>query len=299
MKDNLIRIAVITALNSGPYISFAHAETTDIINPTFTSKKIKIKEKIKKTFTKEYNYNYLLNILADIETNLESNNIEALKGKSEEIANYLNYHKNKNQESDINYKGDKLLELQYGSWLEPKELLLPLELDNNSLTTNFLQNRIFLSNFQENEIDDAKIRYVSYNVKNENFTQDLYNLISSINNVNIKNIRKDVKRVQKDILIDNDDKISLVSKIKDNLILAKYLAENNQFKAAQNSIDVTDKLALKLIEATSNSPEQQAKIKKLRKELNNISKLSDENYISQWEKIPEEVGNWWHSKAEK
>jgi hypothetical protein len=296
MKNNISVIAVIVALSSGLYVNTSRAENTKFSNCKGTCT---IKEKAKKLFTKEYDHNDLLNILADIETDLRSGNITSIKGKSDEILNYLNYHKNEVKKSGADvlrksdYKGDKVLELEYGNWFESKELILPLELENKPLNYNFLHDRIVLSGFTNNQINNAKIRYISYDIENKGGERDLYKLLSSIEEGNINQIRKNVIKVYDDILIDHSDKISLVARIRDNLIVAKYLNDNNQFKAAENSISFTDSLILRLIEATSNSPEQQAKVKNLRKELKNTQKLSDENYISEWEKIPDEVGNWW------
>ena len=90
--------------------------------------------------------------------------------------------------------------------------------------------------------------------------------------------------------------VSLVPKIRDSLVVAKYLIDSNQFKAAKNIVGVTDGMALSLVEATSDSPAEQRRIKELRRELNSISRVSDANYISEWEKIPEGIENFWKKK---
>lgn len=87
-----------------------------------------------------------------------------------------------------------------------------------------------------------------------------------------------------------------MAKIRDSLAVARFLLENNQAKAAQNSIGFTDTLILRLIEMKSDSPIEQKRIENLRKELNNISKVSDDAYISEWEKIPEEIEGWWEKR---
>lgn len=105
--------------------------------------------------------------------------------------------------------------------------------------------KVTLSSFRDNEIDSAKVRYVSYDVGNKNAGIDINQLVFSTKRGEVEQIRKDIKNIYDDILIDQDNKISLVSKIRDNLAVAKYLLENNQPKAAQNTVGATDALILK------------------------------------------------------
>ena len=185
------------------------------------------------------------------------------------------------------------MEIKYGNWVNSKELILPIVIRNNPLAVDLLKNEEALMNFKENEINSAKVKYVSFDVGHKKAGSDLRKLLSSLDEGDSKQIRENVKNVYDDILIDHDSKISLVSKIRTNLVVARYLNDNNQPKAAQDSVGVTDSLMLRLIEVRTDSQAEQQRIKDLRKALNNISKVSDANYLSEWEKVPEEVGNWW------
>ena len=271
-------------------------------NPSIAknSKTSQVKEQVKQLFSKEYNNEDLLYILADIEMNIQNNDMKEVRNKSEDLADYLHYrksqiamHKDKYSDSNVAYNGSKVLEIKYGNWVNSKELILPIVIRNNPLAVDLLKNEEALMNFKENEINSAKVRYVSFDVGHKKAGSDLRELLSSLDEGDSKQIRENVKNVYDDILINHDSKISLVSKIRTNLAVARYLNDNNQPKAAQDSVGVTDSLMLRLIEVRTDSQAEQQRIKDLRKALNNISKVSDANYLSEWEKVPEEVGNWW------
>jgi hypothetical protein len=270
-------------------------------NPSIAknSKTSQVKEQVKQLFSKEYNNEDLLYILADIEMNIQNNDMKEVRNKSEDLADYLHYrksqiamHKDKYSDSNVAYSGSKVLEIKYGNWVNSKELILPIVIRNNPIAVDLLKNEEALMNFKENEINSAKVRYVSFDVGHKKAGSDLRELLSSLDEGDSKQIRENVKNVYDDILIDHDSKISLVSKIRTNLAVARYLNDNNQPKAAQDSVGVTDSLMLRLIEVRTDSQAEQQRIKDLRKALNNISKVSDANYLSEWEKVPEEVGNW-------
>ena len=229
--------------------------------------------------------------------------MDSLRSRSKELTDYLNYrktevvkHDKKYSESDSSYIGERVLEIKYGKRFNTKELVLPLTIRNNPLSADLADNEIVLSSLKDDEISEANIKYISYDTGNRNAGIDLRKLSSSVGRGNIKLIREDISNVYDDILVDHGFRVSIVTKIRDNLAVAKYMLNNNQARAAQASIGPTDSLMLRLIEARSNSPSEQRKIRNLRKELNDVSKVSDASYLSEWEKIPHEIEDWWNKK---
>ena len=302
MQNRILTVGTITALSIGLFSNAAIAKPPrmDAPNPPEVNG---MKEKAKRFFAKDFSNEDLLNILADIENGIQNNDIKEVREKSDDIMDYLNYRKSESKQhngritgSSRDYTGDKVLELEYGNWLNSKEIVLPLVINHRPLSVDLLRNRMALAAFQTNEIDDVKIRYVSYDLTNKKTGSDLHKLLSSLEEGDLSQVRHNIENVYDDILIDHDSKISLVAKIRDSLAVARFLVENNQSKAAQNSIGATDSMMLRLIEMKSDSPAEQQKIETLRRELNNISKVSDDNYISEWEKIPEEIEGWWKKK---
>jgi hypothetical protein len=299
-KNILAAIGVVTVLNAGLYSTSLSAKT---IGKVVESKVSAAESKIKRFLTKDYNAE-LLNTLAEIENDLQNNNIKGVHAKSEVISDELVYfkseakkHEAKNVQLSGEYKGDKVLELKYGSWFNSKKLILPLSPKGTKFTVESLKDRIVLSAyFRENEISDASVRYVTFNTESDKFRIDLQKLLSSVEEENITYIRESIKNIYDDVLVYHSEDVSLVPKIRDSLVVAKYLIDNNQFKAAKNTIGITDSLALKLIEETSNSPIEQEKIKNLRKELNDVTRVADANYLSEWEKVPEGIENFWKNK---
>lgn len=259
-----------------------------------------VKEEIKQIFAKEYSNEDLVNILAKIENDIKNNDIKSAQNKAEDISDYLDYrkmeivkHEDKYSESNSAYSGNKILEIKYGSWINSKEIIVPLVIQHSPLSIDVAKSNIALTSFQDNEISDAEVKYISYDVGNKKAGVDLRNLLSSLKKRDSYQIRKDINNIYGDILIDHSNKISMVLKIRDHLAVAKYLLDNNQAKAAQNAIGNADSLILKLIEIKSNSPFEQRKLKELRRELKNVSRVADASYLSEWEKIPEEIENWW------
>lgn len=297
MKKNILTIGLITALGIGLFSAAANSRAMKTGSGDESTK-----AKIKQILNQDYSNEDLLNILADIENSIQSSDTREVRAKAEEVSNYIAYRKNgimrhKGRYSSNNvYNGDKVLELKYGNWFNSKELVLPLAINHKPLKIELVKNRMALAALQTNEIDSARVRYVSYDIGNKKTGSDLSLLLSSLEEGSASDIRGRIQSVYTDILVDHDGKISLVAKIRDNLALAKFLLENNQAKAAQNSIGFTDSLMLRLIEIKADSPIEQRKIENLRAELNNIAKVSDDNYISEWEKIPEEVEGWWKKK---
>ncbi len=185
------------------------------------------------------------------------------------------------------------MELEYGDSSESKTIFLPLRVENKPLRVDNVKENINIYHFNTNESTDAKIRYVVYNDSNVNVGPDLSKLLVSVKKGNEANIRKDIKNVYKDIFRDSDENVSLVPRIRDNLTLASYLVNNKQSKAAEKTVEWTDSLIVLLVEATSDNSSEQKKVKNLREEVKDLSKLSDEGYISQWEKLDERLKAWW------
>ena len=295
MKKTILVASTIIALTIIPNLLSAKEPPTTSEDEAVINENV-VQEDTKDPFTKNYDHDDLLVILAEIQDDLENGDLEAAQSKSDDILGYLNYHKNISKSSDVdnNYNGREVLELKYGSWYNSQLIILPFHnLDSKRISYDYLKDNIDLSSFHENQITRTKIRYITYDIKNENISKNIYNLLAGLNQGDKSDIKKSIRNIYENLFKDHDNKISLVSKIRDNLTLARYLIANRQFKAAENTVGTIDALTLRLIEATASNPDEQKRIKNLRKELNNITKVSDENYISQWEKIPEEIGEWW------
>jgi len=297
-KNILPFIGLIIAFNSALlFTTSANAAKKAILKE---SSKAPIGEQIKQLFVKDYDTE-LFNSLAQIQADLKNHNMKAVYEQYDEISDALNHyksemekHKEQNVQLSTTYKGDKVLELEYGNWFSSRKIILPLNPGAKPFNVDSLKDRIVLSSyFKKNEINDASVEYVTYNTDSDKFRLDLRQLLSGIEEENADYISKAVKNVYEDAFTSHSSDISLVAKIRDSLVVAKYLIDSNQYKAAKNIVGVTDGLVLKLIEATSDSPVEQEKIRKLHKELNSISKVSDANYISQWEKIPEGIEHIW------
>ncbi len=261
-----------------------------------------IKEEVREVFAKEYNEEDLVNILANIENDIKNNDIEAVKKRSSEVKGYIKFreakvakHRKKYSASNSAYGGNKVLELEYQDANKSQEalLVLPLAIVSSPLAIDISKNKEILSSFRDNEINGARVKYVSYDIGNKKTGVDLKRLLSSVKKGDVVRIRENTKDIYADIFIDHYNKISLVSKIRDNLAVAKYLVGNNQPKAAQNTVSAVDSFVLKLAELNSNSLAEKEKIEELRKELKNVSRVADDSYLSKWEKFPEEIGNWW------
>lgn len=298
MKNAYIRIWVI-----GATIAISLGLFSNALNARNTKSDTDIKKQIKEIFSKEYSGQDLLNILVNIENDILREDMDSLRSRSKEISDYLTYrrtevakHDKKYSNLDSPYKGERVLEIKYGKRFNSKELVLPLTVQSAPLRADLADNEMVFSSFRDNEISEVTIRYVTYDVGNRNTGIDLRKLSSSVGRGNIKLIREDISNVYEDILVDHSSKISLVTKIRDSLAVAKYLLSNNQARAAQSSIGTTDSLMLRLIEARYNSPSEQRKIRNLRKDLDDVSKVSDASYLSEWEKIPHEIEDWWNKK---
>jgi len=300
MKKLLLVVGIIAILVTTS--NSLNAENLDSVkNNDVVVKESIAREDIKEPFTKNYDHDDLLLILAEIQDDLENKDLEAAKSKSDDILGYLNYHKNIANNNDNtannNYSGREVLELKYGNWYNPKLVVLPFRnLDNKRISYDSLKENIDLSNFRVNQINRAKIKYVTYDLKNETISKDIYNLLASLGQGDESDITKNIENIYENLFRDQDSKISLVSEVRDNLTLARHLIANRQFKAADNTVGTIDSLTLRLIELTAGNQNEQKRIKNLRKELNNIAKISDENYISQWKAVPEEIGDEKNSK---
>jgi len=311
IKEKILTlIGVITLLNFGLFsTAFAAKNSKRILtlnSPVAISPldKVRVVEvPVQNVLVKDYG-NELLYSLAAIENDLQNNNIKAVHAKYDEILDYLIYyraealkHKEQNVQLANNYKGERVLEFKYGNWLSPKKLLLPLNPRGKALSFNSLRERITLSAyFKKDEIDSVNVAYVSYNTESEVFRLDMHRLLAAIEESNISYIRECIEKIYDDVLVRHEEKVSLVPKIRDNLIMVKYLADNNQFIAAKNVIDATDILVYDLIDGTSNSPIEQQKIKDLYKQLDDVARVTDWNYLLEWERIPEGVENFWKNK---
>ena len=244
-----------------------------------------------------YSRNNLLNILSGIQNDLENRDIKAIKAKANDISNLLKARQDYNNlAASQTGQIEKLLELESGDSNDSKIVFIPLKVENKPLRVDNVKENINIYHFSTNEITNAKVRYVVYDDSDTNFEPDLNKLLASVKKGNESSIRKDLKNVYKDIFRDSDQNISLVPRIRDNLTLAKYLVNNKQAKAAEKTIEWTDSLILLLVEATSDNSSEQKKIKNLREELKDLSKLSDDDYMSEWEKLDERMKKLWKKK---
>jgi hypothetical protein len=248
-------------------------------------------------FSTNYSRNSLLNILSGIQNELENRDTKAIQAKANDISNFLKSRKNSNNlNANSTSKIEKLLELESGDSNDSKIVFIPLKVENKPLRVDNVKENINIYHFSTNEITNAKVRDVVYDDSDTNFEPDLNKLLASVKKGNESSIRKDLKNVYKDIFRDSDQNISLVPRIRDNLTLAKYLVNNKQAKAAEKTIEWTDSLILLLVEATSDNSSEQKKIKNLREELKDLSKLSDDDYMSEWEKLDERLKKLWKKK---
>ena len=281
-KNTIFSVALVAALTLANYAN-AKGQAND-----------QEKSGNKELFSNNYNRNNLLNILSGVQNDLENRDVKAIQGKADDISNFLKSRKNNNnlaakQTSQV----EKLLELEYGDASDSRTVFIPLKVENKPLKVENVKENLNIYHFDTNEITDAKIRYVVYDDSSKNVGSDLNKLLANVKKGNESNIRREVKNVYKDIFKDSDENISLVPRIRDNLTLAKYLVNNKQAKAAEKNIEWTDSLIILLVEATSDNSSEQKKIKSLREELKDSSKLSDEEYTSKWEKLDERLKLWW------
>lgn len=241
-----------------------------------------------------YSRNNLLNILSGIQNDLENRDIKAIKAKANDISNLLKARQDYNNlAASQTGQIEKLLELESGDSNDSKIVFVPLKVENKPLRFDTVKENLNIYHFNTNEINNAKVRYVIFDDSNSNVETDLNKLLANVKKGNENSIRRDVKNVYKDIFRDSDQNTSLVPRIRDNITLARYLVNNKQAKAAEKSVEWTDSLILVLVEATSDNSSEQKKIKNLREELKDLSKLSDEDYISEWEKLDERLKKWW------
>lgn len=273
------------------------------LNARNSSKSENIKKQMREVFTKEYTGEDLLNILANIESDIRKEDNESLHKRAKEVSDYLDYrkteivkHEKKYANDESFYSGSRVLEIEHGKRFNAKKTILPLTIQNNPLTATLEKNDMSISSFGDNEINEVTVRYVSYDSGNNEAGINLRRLLSNVEKGNVTMIRENIGNIYENILVDHDNKISLVAKIRDNLAVAKFLLANNQAKAAQKSIGATDSLMLRLIEARADSPSEQQRIRNLRKDLENVSKVSDASYLSEWEKMPQEIEGWWNKK---
>lgn len=306
MKNNLSAIGIFLATLTAMLFSSSLIAKTINRNSSASSKIEVVQEKITEIFSKDYNAD-LLNNLMQIESALKNDNMTEVQERAKDVASALTYfcdeakkHQDEKVHLNDTYKGDKVLYVKYGSWFNSKEMLLPLTSSlskDKGLKESLTQNNLVLTPyFHQNEISSAKIKYVSFNTDSEKFRKDLSDLLASIEENDKTSIRENIKDIYDDMIIEHSEEVSLLNKIRDNLVIANFLNESNQYKATEGVIGITDSLTLKLIEATSNSPAQQEKIKELRRDIRNTAKISDEDYISQWEKIPDEIENMFKTK---
>jgi hypothetical protein len=255
----------------------------------------------KELLTSDYNRNNLLSILAGIQNDLENKDLKTAQSKSSSVSAYLKDRRNnKGKISKQDNKVEKLLELEYGTLTDSKAVIVPLGTHDKVLKPLSIKEKIDIYHFSANQINNAKIRYVTYYDKDdEGVNKDLDNFLSAVTAGDEAKIRKELKNIYKDIFKDSDDKITTIAKIRDNLTLARYLASNGQPKAAEENVKWTDSLILKLIELTSNNPTEQQAVKKLKEELKDVSKLSDEKYLSEWEKLDIRMQEWWKKNIKK
>lgn len=254
--------------------------------------------KIKKVFSRDYNDGVLLNILTDIQNNINQGDVHLMHNRAEDLEDYIDkrdsrLHNKKHSESQVSYSGARILQIDYGRLFNSKRLILSLNVKSNPLAIDLGKNKSIISSFKDNEINEAKIKYVSFDTKNKKANASLRSLVSNLKKEDIDMIEEDISDIYDNILIDHKDSVSLVSQIRDNLALAKYLINEKQVKAAEKTVENTEILMILLIEAKSDLPAEQQRVRALRKELKNVSRAVDSKYLSEWEKFPAEIKDWW------
>lgn len=294
MKKNiLIILTLIVALIA--FANLAKAQTTKSYPAGNDSNSSPQKE----LFTADSNRNKLLGILTDVQNDLENKDIPAVQARSNDISSYLKDRRNNSGKiAKQDEKVEKLLELEYGGFGESRSVIISLVNQDKVLKVSSLKDRIDLYHFSANQVNKAKIRYVTYHDKDDKkVNNDLNNFLTAVTAGDELKIRKEIKNIYDNIFKDSDNKITSISKIRDNLTLARYLASNGQPRAAEDNIKWTDSLILKLIELTSTNPAEQKTVKRLKEELKDVSKLSDEKYISEWEKLDMRMQEWWRKNT--
>jgi hypothetical protein len=300
MKKYILAAFLLLALGFGLFSNLLYAAKAS------KSNKIEniVRDKVERVIVKEYSNEDLLIILANIEEDVQNNDSKKVQEEAYKLQDYLEYHKSKIKKhqakylgSEVSYVGAEVLEIKYGTWLNSAKIILPLTANSDSfLNDKLLEEKFILSSFEDGEINSARARYISYDLGNEDVSSNLNNLLQAVERGDIKQAKKYIRSIYGDALVNQENKVSLVSKIRDNLVVAKYLLDHNQSRAAKASLSFIDSSALQLIEFKSNSPVEQQTIKELRRELDNVSKVADAEYISKWEKIPAEIEEWWQVK---
>jgi len=297
-RDVLAMIVAIVVLNLGLFALDVKASTT-VTPPAYVTTVVQIQRPVITDANRE-----LLGSLAAIENDLQNNNLKKVRAKYDEIQDYLIYyrseaqiHKEQNVKLDDRYRGERVLEFKYGYWFNSKKLILPIAPRGKAFSAVSLKDKIVLSTyFKKNEINMASVEYVSFDTESESFRLDLHRLLAAIEESNISSIRESIRNIYDDMLVKHTENISLLPRIRDSLVIIRYLIDNNQFRAGEAVIEATDFLILQLIRETSNSPIERKKIKNLYKQLYDFEKVTDENYLMEWEKIPDGIENFWKNK---
>ncbi len=296
MKKFITISGLVAALVLGLFSYSANAKTSRKNLQIAPSEKVSDESQLEKAFTQDYDGTDVLQVLAEIKNYVENNNMEEAQAKVENLSKFLESKRFTNGfDKARTYQGDKVLEIEYGSWLNSRSLILPVTLEKTQpFRVSFFDNKVDLSRFGKNQINNAKLRYVAYDY-NRQTKDDFGQLFTSLRESDKSKVIKNVEKIYNDFLIDYNNKVSLVKRVRENLIISKYLLENNQFKAAENSVRTANELGLRLIEFKSDSKAEQKRIKELLREMKNVSRVADENYISKWEQIPQEIEDWWAS----
>lgn len=297
MKKNILIIISLVAISSTCFNGLSVAQDSGIKSSISSSKPTpeEVQTTEYKYMVKDYDKE-LLNSLVAVENDLQNDNIKGTKDESDDILGFLTYYKKEAQRSkDIseslnpNYKSYRVLELKYGTIPNDKVILVPVD-DKSGLNADSLKGRsMLLYYFKNNKINSATIRYITCNVGSEQLRLDLRKLLSGIEESNVDYIHESMKDIYNDVLIYHDNKIPIITKILDNLVVIKYLIDNDQKDAARNAIVNVNSQMSKLIDTNSSYPERQQKIRDLQKSFSDVSKVSDANYIAEWQKVADDI----------
>jgi hypothetical protein len=248
----------------------------------------------------------ILSIIAAIQRDShDEDNINKIREKAYKLRQYLAWyyanfkltqHQDKYLESEVAYQGIKVLEIKYGGLLYSGLVTLPLSGSANPLNIDLLAINPFLSSFKDGEISSVKVAYITYDFSNQDAVNDFNNLFLAIQKSDFEQIKKNIANIYGNILVYHSSKVSFVSKIRDNLAVARYLFGDKQDDAAEDSVESAISMMSQLIDLNSRLLTKQEEIKKLRAELEEDNlKALDPLYLLRWEKIPLEMDEAWRN----
>jgi len=259
----------------------------------------------KKSSSSLVQYSYegnILNILALIERDCQNGDIKKINVAANRLREYLAWyyansktkpHNEKYLESEITYQGVKVIEIKYGGLLYSGSIFLPLTNSNKPLQIELLKANAMLSSFVDNEIISARVGYISYDFNNQDAISDFNKLFLAVQKSDFEQIKKNIANIYTNSLVNQSHRMSFVSKIRDNLALARYLFIKQE-KAAEDLAQYAESIMNQLADFDHKNSIQQEEIKALQLELEeDNSKAANPAYLLKWEKIPLESKEQW------